>query len=121
MKLCLLIVVSTVFMSTSALADVSKYESAWGKNCDGAEDSYAIQLINELDKPIDYRICLKHMTGEWTCFVASNVAPGATGTSQWEHHVCDGTGDSQWWWRDAGDYADNFPNPKSDTNEVVES
>lgn len=101
-----------------AFSEVDKYESTWGKNCNGAEDSYGIKLVNNSGSPVDYRVCLEHQTGDWTCFVSSNVLPGELGTSEWNHFICDATGESDWWWRDAGDYSVNFPNPRHNNKDV---
>jgi len=95
-----------------AFSEVVKHDSAWGESCDGAEDSYGIILINNLETSVDYRVCLEHITGSWTCFVSSDILSGELGTTEWAHSICDATGNSQWWWRDAGDYSVSFSNPE---------
>lgn len=108
-----------LLLPATVLAEVDEFDSAWGQACDGAESSFGIKLVNNLERSVDYRVCLEHQTGEWTCFVSSNVLPGALGTAEWDHFVCDATGETYWWWRDAGDYTVNFPNPQSNKNKEV--
>lgn len=111
MKPLVLIPLFCILIPSLAQAEVDFHESSWGEMCDQAEDSYAIKLVNNTEESVDYRVCLEHLSGNWTCFVASDVAKGTLGTEDWSHHICDASGESSWWWRDAGDYSESFPNP----------
>lgn len=92
-----------------AMAEVVEYESAWGENCYPSKDSYAVKLKNQTGKAVDFKLCLERTNGKWSCYVSSNVSPGEVNPSSWGYSVCHGTGNSKWWWRDAGNYSTKFP------------
>ena len=109
---CSLIGLTAQGISTGALAedDVEKYDDAWGESCN-SDDSYAVKVINNSDRNLDVKVCLKRTNGSWSCFVSNNAEPGDVVPESWGYSVCSGTGESKWYWRDAGDYSSSFPSP----------
>lgn len=112
MKITLMVLLLGISISTPALAgEVVAYDTAWGRSCYPSQDSYAIKLKNRTGHPVDFKVCLERKSGQWACYVSSNVYPGEVEPSSWGYYVCHGTGQAKLWWRDAGDYGTRFPRP----------
>ncbi len=99
------------FCPIYSLADVVKYDSAWGQNCHPSEESYAVKMKNVGDKPVDFKVCLEKKGGGWSCFVSNYVQPGAIEPKSWGYMTCRATGEVKRWWRNAGEFSDPVPNP----------
>lgn len=85
-------------------------ETAWDKNC-SSPGSMAIRATNNYAYPIDMRLCLKRVSGKWSCYVSPNVEPGEMAPKSWGYYVCKATGDYFWSVRRAGAWSVKFDDP----------
>ena len=106
-KLLLFLIALIVPSAAHASLDI---KTAWDKNC-SKPGSMAIKATNNYDYAIDLRLCLKRVTGKWTCFVSPDVKPGQTAPASWGYYVCNASGDYFWSTRRAGAWSVKFDDP----------
>ena len=82
-------------LPSAALASV-KIETQWGNRCNDNSYTMAVKGRNDKTYNADIRLCMKSKNGRWTCWVSTNVKPGAWTPNNWNYYVCSATGDYFW-------------------------
>jgi|GEM_PF-2713495 len=112
MKKTSLSALAIITLAGTVSAGVNEHSYEWGNRC-SSSDSFDYHVVNRGTTPLDIKVCLERTNGTWSCFVNSNTWPGQVMS---DAYVCHGTGKTEFFWRDAGDYNSRFPTEEEMNN-----